>query len=291
LSCLPFSSVNLLTSMSKIAIISRPEQGVLIDVSGCSTTAEAFELLHSTLKVSSKFWTKPGIGLNFGSLQLTANDVVELLKLTQDAEIVVAEVFSQNHESINLLKQSGIAIGVGKPMTVLSINSLTDSGEDVGQLDKPKDDLSNITIYEDDSSPTAKQSSIAVAKPVTAEKSCQQEKVNESVLYLKQTLRAGQAVSHKGHLVIVGDVNAGAEIEAEGDITVWGSLRGIAHAGIAGNKKAEIRALRLAPIQIRIGNVIARSPDRKNVGSANHVGPELAKLVGSKICITGNAVE
>ena len=74
-------------------------------------------------------------------------------------------------------------------------------------------------------------------------------------------MRAGQAVSHEGDLIIIGDVNAGAEVLAEGDITIWGSLRGIAHAGIDGNTKAEIRALRLQPIQIRIASYIARSPD------------------------------
>jgi len=51
-------------------------------------------------------------------------------------------------------------------------------------------------------------------------------------LYLRQTLRSGQTVRFKGHVVIVGDVHAGSEITAGGDIVVWGELRGIAHAAI-----------------------------------------------------------
>jgi septum site-determining protein MinC len=271
--------------MSKIAIISRPEQGVLIDVGGCSSNAEAFELLRSTLKVSSKFWTEPGIGLNIASLSFTSDDVAELHNLVRDAQVKLTEVFAQDQKTMELLSQAGITIGKGEPMTVLSIDSLTDpvqsqSAEGDEQL---KNDLSSVTIYGNDS---------AAAELLPSQQTDGKKPIIEDpVLYLKQTLRAGQAVSHKGHLVIVGDVNAGAEVEAQGDITIWGCLRGIAHAGIGGNRKAEIRALKLAPIQIRIGSVIARSPDRNNFASPNSVGPELAKLVGGKICITGNAVD
>ncbi|MBU6453533.1 MAG: septum site-determining protein MinC [Cyanobacteria bacterium REEB67] len=105
------------------------------------------------------------------------------------------------------------------------------------------------------------------------------------VLYVKQTLRSGQTVSHKGDLVIVGDVNPGAEIMAEGDITVWGSLRGIAHAGVGGNADAEIRALNLQPIQIRIATAIARAPDRPRISYASGTGPETARIVEGKIRI------
>jgi len=105
------------------------------------------------------------------------------------------------------------------------------------------------------------------------------------VLYVKQTLRSGQVVSHKGDLVIIGDVNPGAEILAEGDITVWGSLRGIAHAGVGGNSLAEIRALNLQPIQIRIASAIARAPDRPRISYASGTGPETARIVEGKIRI------
>lgn len=108
------------------------------------------------------------------------------------------------------------------------------------------------------------------------------------VLYLRQTLRSGQAISHKGHLVIIGDVNPGAEVMAEGDITVWGALRGIAHAGIGGNIRAEIRALRLKPVQLRIAHAIARSPDRPGKNFSAHCGPETARIVNGTIRITAS---
>ena len=81
-------------------------------------------------------------------------------------------------------------------------------------------------------------------------------------LVLRGTLRSGQVVSHTGHVVLIGDINPGAEIVAGGDIVVWGKLRGKAHAGATGNEEAVICALQLAPSQIRIASVIARSPER-----------------------------
>jgi septum site-determining protein MinC len=84
-------------------------------------------------------------------------------------------------------------------------------------------------------------------------------------LYLRKTIRSGQSISSDGNLVVIGDVNPGAEIIAKGDITVWGILGGIAHAGSEGNNYAKIRALKLNPVQIRIGEIFARRPDTINL--------------------------
>lgn len=94
-----------------------------------------------------------------------------------------------------------------------------------------------------------------------------QMKENEKLptLYVQRTLRSGQSLKSDGNIVIIGDVNPGAEIIAKGDITVWGVLGGIAHAGSDGNVHSRIRALKLYAIQLRIGDVFARRPDTVNV--------------------------
>ncbi len=84
-------------------------------------------------------------------------------------------------------------------------------------------------------------------------------------LYVQRTLRSGQSLKSDGNIVIIGDVNPGAEIIAKGDITVWGVLGGIAHAGSDGNNYSRIRALKLHAIQLRIGDVFARRPDTVNI--------------------------
>lgn len=84
-------------------------------------------------------------------------------------------------------------------------------------------------------------------------------------LYIQRTLRSGQSISSDGNIVIIGDVNPGSEVIAKGDITVWGILGGIAHAGSDGNKYAKIRALKMNAIQLRIADVFARRPDSANI--------------------------
>ena len=91
----------------------------------------------------------------------------------------------------------------------------------------------------------------------------------------RRTIRSGEKIAAEGHVVIVGDVNPGAEVIAGHNIFVWGSLRGSAYAGVPDHEDAVIAALHLAPIQLRIAGYIARPPEsRPNPAST----PELARI-------------
>lgn len=100
-------------------------------------------------------------------------------------------------------------------------------------------------------------------------------------IVIKRTLRSGQSIHYPGNVIVLGDVNPGAEIVAEGDIFVYGTLRGIAHAGMGGDRSASVVALRLAPTQLRIANVISRAPD--DSGLPEH--PEYAYISEDRIMI------
>ena len=76
----------------------------------------------------------------------------------------------------------------------------------------------------------------------------------ETALFLNRTLRSGTRIEFGGHIVVLGDVNPGAEIIAEGNVIIWGRLRGMVHAGSKGNKAAVICALDLSPTQLRIAD-------------------------------------
>jgi septum site-determining protein MinC len=82
-------------------------------------------------------------------------------------------------------------------------------------------------------------------------------------LVVRRTIRSGQRLRHPGHVVVIGDVNPGAEIVAGGDIVVWGHARGTLHAGALGDDAAVVCALDLAPMQLRIAGHIARSPEER----------------------------
>ncbi|MEB3303758.1 MAG: septum site-determining protein MinC [Cyanobium sp.] len=75
------------------------------------------------------------------------------------------------------------------------------------------------------------------------------------------TVRSGEHRHASGSLLVLGDVNPGAQISAEGHVFVWGKLRGIAHAGCSGDPTAWIVALHLHPLQLRIAEHVARGPE------------------------------
>jgi septum site-determining protein MinC len=74
------------------------------------------------------------------------------------------------------------------------------------------------------------------------------------------TLRSGDHLHAEGSLLVLGDVNPGAQVSAGGHVMVWGRLRGIAHAGHKGDRTASVVALHLQPLQIRIADQVARGP-------------------------------
>jgi len=94
----------------------------------------------------------------------------------------------------------------------------------------------------------------------------------EAVLVIR-TLHSGNVLRHPGHVIVMGDVNPGAEIAAGGNVIVWGRLRGVVHAGAGGDEAAVVCALDLAPTQLRIAGQIAVSPERRK-----YPGPEIARI-------------
>lgn len=101
-------------------------------------------------------------------------------------------------------------------------------------------------------------------------------------LVVQRTLRSGQVIYHPGHVVIIGDVNPGAEVRAGGSVVIWGRLRGTIHAGMNDQLKhtAVVCALQLTPTQLRIGDYIARSPAEEE---QHDVVPEMAFVQNGRI--------
>ena len=87
--------------------------------------------------------------------------------------------------------------------------------------------------------------------------------------YYKGSLRSGQRIEFEGSVAILGDVNDGAEVIAEDNIVVLGTLRGMAHAGAKGNEKALIAAHAIESPQIRIASVI-RERERKEIETKSY---------------------
>lgn len=99
--------------------------------------------------------------------------------------------------------------------------------------------------------------------------------------FIRKTVRSGQCVNYMGNIVIVGDVNHGAEVSASGNIVVLGMIKGRVFAGDNGNKKSIIAAFLLQPEILSIAGIIAISPE--DLESPGY--PEVAKLRDDSIIV------
>lgn len=100
--------------------------------------------------------------------------------------------------------------------------------------------------------------------------------------FFKGTLRSGQVMEFETSIVILGDINVGAQVVSTGNVVVLGNLMGTVYAGAAGKENAFIVALKMNPLQIRISDVIARSSDEKEAVPAE---PQIAYLRDGAIYI------
>ncbi len=109
------------------------------------------------------------------------------------------------------------------------------------------------------------------------------ETSQEDTMLVQRTLRSGQTIEYTGNVVVLGDVNPGAEIIAGGHVVVMGALRGVVHAGAFGDNSATITAFLLEPTQLRIASHITRPPD--GAGALDVIEPEVALIKDGTVVI------
>lgn len=100
---------------------------------------------------------------------------------------------------------------------------------------------------------------------------------SDTALFITKTIRSGTRIEYPGHVLIVGDVNPGAEIVAEGSVVVWGRVRGMIHAGCKGDRSAFICALDLSANQLRIADEVSatlkpQKDPRPEIATINNEG-------------------
>ena len=105
--------------------------------------------------------------------------------------------------------------------------------------------------------------------------------------FYKGTLRSGQVLESETSVIILGDVNPGARVISKGNVIVLGTLKGNIFVGAAGNEAAFVAALSMDPMQIRIGDVIARCSDGTSVKKKKKVDntPKIAYVEDGNIYI------
>lgn len=113
-----------------------------------------------------------------------------------------------------------------------------------------------------------------------------EEQERQDGLFYKGTLRAGQVLEVEHSVVILGDVNPGANVISKGNIVVLGSCRGSVYAGASGNRDCFVAALILKPNQVRIADKIARSAIMKKVDTGEYqIDPKISYVKGDHIYV------
>lgn len=245
------------------------DNGFIVDLTHAVKISEIIYELSRTLDMPEA--KEKHICLKLGTIDLTAEELTSIKTLIELMESQLACISTSSAKTLE--SATSIDIKVSEFTNEISAPSFNKDKEEAPQKEvvdaldnifgeeKPKDENAIKEIRHDDEfeEPEPNEDEEEHIKELRVEP----EKL--PTLYIRRTIRSGQSISSDGNIVIIGDVNPGAEIIAKGDVTVWGILAGIVHAGSDGNSFARIRALKLNPVQIRIGDVFARRPDTVNL--------------------------
>ena len=296
-----------------------------IDLSSCE---DSESLVNSVVAKLEEFKARNAyVKLKLGNLEINQSQMVFVKSLIESFSHILAYVDSDNQTTKDVCVEVGISTEGHMSSVIINANEVKNSTLDdlreefkIGfhnEENIEKTEEKPFDIKEENAENTKvveviKDSEIEPQKQVIGiyrkadEKENEQEFQGEDVdfyatptneevvvdtkntIYVNQTLRNGQVLEYDGNVVIIGDCHPGSEIKATGDITVWGVLGSIAHAGIKGNADARIRALKMNAVQLRIANCYARRPDGGNipyiVKSSTFI-PEEARIVDDNIVL------
>ena len=277
------------------------ENGFIVDLTNAKKTSEIIYELSRILDMPES--KEKHICLKLGSVDLSENELTSIKSLVEVMESQLAFISTSSTATL----ESATALDIKISEFTEQVEAPTFETQEEEVQTEVSSALDNI--FGDEAAPTPIKAESKEIHPVLqhdeiiAEQMVEQEieeqadeeisakKVeaeNLPTLYLRKTIRSGQSISSDGNIVVIGDVNPGAEIIAKGDITVWGILGGIAHAGSQGNVTSKVRALKLNAIQLRIAGLYARRNDTLNVPyvqKTNEFTPEEAQIEEGKIVI------
>ena len=178
------------------------------------------------------------------------------------------------------MKSNSVSINLRKDEILIKLDEKSKQEEIVGALKKKLPELKKL--YKEEKTPIKVTGKILKNKEIDEIQTLIKEKIDVEIefdmpktlglhsikktfnrdigisetTFHKGSLRSGQKLETEGSLVILGDVNSGAEVMASDNIVVLGALRGLAHAGAKGNKEAIIAAGLFDAVQIRIANIV-----------------------------------
>ncbi len=207
--------------MSEAISIKGTRDGLLI-TAGNGPWPEVSQALVHTISTQHEFFRGARVALQVGDRALERDDIRKLRDRLAEHDVTLFAVLGKSAETLRSARREDLATELEQPIQAPPPTA-----------EEPEADLPPISSDE----------------------------VGSSGILVKHTLRSGRIIRHTGHVIVIGDVNPGAQIIAGGDVLVWGRLRGTVHAGALGDTQAMVCALDLRPMQLRIANLVAISPN------------------------------
>ena len=228
-----------------------------------------FTELQTRLAERPSFFRGTSAVVDFGARLPTSDDLSRLRGILEEAGVELRALAGSDNQMQTVANDASLAYQA--PRLSPSARNL------VADFAGARDDIAQRRRRGDTSVPR-----LAFTEPARPAPALQLVETAPSTLYHAATLRGGQVLHHNGNIVVVGDVNPGAELVAGGDVLVFGRLAGIAHAGAQGDENARILAVDLRATQLRIATFIAADSD---VAHAERGEPEVAFARDGRIVI------
>ena len=214
-------------------VIKGNKYGIVVVMDSDTSFDEIKNQLEEKLKESARFFGNGTMAISFEGRNLDDEQQKELLNVISESSDLNIECIIDHAKN---LSEAEMAVGE---------NTIDLIGNAIRALEK----IENIDDNKEDE-PTPDSTPVVGVDKNTGK-------------FFRGTLRSGQILESDTSIVVIGDVNPGASVSAGGNIIILGSLKGTVSAGMNGDEKAFIVALDMAPVQVRIGDTIARCPERQ----------------------------
>ena len=223
--------------------------------------------LKDYLAKQSGLWSKGDITMNVGQRMLVREELAQLKSIIEANSGLRVTRFWFSPESLD----NGELKIEAKPATI------------VAPAKPPAQPPAHNELVLPEAQPETSDASISAVESIIESLKSRQNKngtrnrnITEA-LFIKSTFRSGESLHHHGDVVVLADVNPGAEIRADGDIVVVGSLKGWVHAGASGDNKAVIIALELPSSRFQIGKYTGVAPvNARRQPKSSASGPRIA---------------
>lgn len=260
--------------MKDCVLIKGNQHGLSVFINEESTIDQIKLELTDKLKSARNFFGANKVTLSYSGKTLSDHEQDELLDIfTENSDLDILCVVDESNDVIDVRETISQEV---REEVIESVTKEVESkyNKDINQLQSEIDSLKSENLKLND-----RITNISNTKERTL--SLQEE---DKVTFHNATLRSGQQVIVNHSVIIMGDINNGARVEAGGNVIVLGKLKGVVHAGLKGSDSSYIIALDMNPVQLRINNAFGRASDGTRMAGSS-IEPKIAFMHDGMIAI------